>query len=63
VYKELERQLYEMKSSISASKAIEIAENIIEIEMTSPQSGKVIKRTLLKTDEQKYLNSIFDFGC
>jgi len=63
VYKELERQLYEMKSSITANKAIEIAENIIEIEMTLPQSGKVIKRTLLKTDEQKYLNSIFDFGC
>jgi transposase len=63
VYKELERQLYEKKSSISANKAIEIAENIIEIEMTLPQSGKVISRTLLKTDEQNYLNVIFDFGC
>lgn len=63
VYKELERQLYEKKSSITANKAIEIAENIIEIEMTLPQSGKIIKRTLLKTDEQNYLNSIFDFGC
>lgn len=63
VYKELERQLYEKKSLISANKAIEIAENIVEIEMTLPQSGKAIKRTLLKTDEQNYLNSIFDFGC
>jgi hypothetical protein len=52
-----------MKSPITANKAIEIAENIIEIEMTLPQSGKVIKRTLLKTVEQNYLNSIFDFGC
>lgn len=63
VYKELERQLIKKKAKISATEAIEIAENIHQIELKLPQSGKVVKKTLLLTEEQKYLNSIFDFGC
>ena len=63
VYKELERQLYLKKAQISANKAIEIAEFINQIEISLPQSGKTIRKTLLLTEEQKYLDSIFDFGC
>jgi transposase len=63
VYKELERQLLEMKADISPLTAIEIAENIFEIEACLPVSGKKVRKTLLLTDEQKYLASIFDFGC
>lgn len=63
VYKELERQLYEKKAGISVNKAIEIAEFINQIEISLPQSGKKFKKTLLLTPEQKYLNSLFDFGC
>lgn len=63
VYKELERQLKEKKAEISPNTAIEIAENIFEIEATLPISGKRIKKTLLLTQEQKYLAELFDFGC
>ncbi|MFN8809825.1 MAG: hypothetical protein ACK5WO_09820, partial [Cyclobacteriaceae bacterium] len=44
-------------------KAIEIAENIIEIPLTLPQSGQIHRKILLLTEEQKYLGSIFSFGC
>jgi transposase len=63
VYKELERQLYAMNANISTTKAIEIAEAIFEIKATLPTNGKVIRKTLLLSDEQKYLASLFDFGC
>ena len=63
IYKELERQLQEKGSTISAAKAIEIAENIIQVSVTLPQTGEVKRKTLLLTQEQKYLNSIFNFGC
>lgn len=63
LYKELERLLYEKKATISAAKAIEIAENIIEISITLPQSEKIRRKTILLTEEQKYLGSIFNFGC
>jgi len=63
LYKELERQLHERKSTLSPMKAIEIAENIFEVSIQMPQSGKIIKKTLLITEEQKLLNSIFQFGC
>ena len=63
IYKELERQLQTMKADLSSTKAIEIAENIFEIEATLPGSGKTIRKTLLLTDEQKYLAVLFGFGC
>lgn len=63
VYKELDRLLHEKKATISALKAIEIAENIMEINLVLPQSGQSVKKVLLLSDEQKYLNSIFNFGC
>lgn len=63
VYKELERQLHEKKAEISANKAIEIAENIFEVQITSPNNNGTIRKTLLLTDEQKYLAELFEFGC
>ena len=61
--KELERLLKERKASISPLTAIEIAENIFEVSIKLPQNGKIKKKTILLTEEQKYLNSIFNFGC
>lgn len=63
LFKELERQLSIKKAHISPMTAIEIAENIFEVSITLPQSGKTINKTLLITEEQKYLASIFNFGC
>lgn len=63
IYKELERRLFEKKAKISPLKAIEIAENIIEVSLVLPQSSVTKRKTLLLTDEQKYLDSLFDFGC
>ena len=63
VYKELERQLQLKQANISPEKAIEIAESIFEIQVNLPQNGQKIKKTLLLTEEQKYLASIFNFGC
>lgn len=63
VYKELERQLIEKKSKLSPGKAIEIAENIMEITIQLPQTGRTKSKVLLLTSEQKQLNAIFDFGC
>jgi transposase len=63
IYKELERLLDQKKAKISPLKAIEIAENIIEITVRLPQSETMIKKTILLTQEQKKLASIFNFGC
>jgi transposase len=63
LYKELERQLKVKNATISPLTAIEIVENIFEVAITLPQSGQVKKKTLLLTQEQKLLSSIFKFGC
>jgi transposase len=63
VYKELERLLQEKKAAISPAKAIEIAESIVQVSLTLPQAGEARSKILLLTEEQKYLASIFNFGC
>jgi len=63
VYKELERRLKEKKAKISPLKAIEIAENIFEIQLEHKRTKETIKKTLILTDEQKYLAKLFEFGC
>lgn len=63
LYKELERLLTEKKAALSPAKAIEIAENIIEVSVTLPQSNTIRKKILLLTEEQKQLASLFNFGC
>jgi transposase len=63
LYKELERQLKEKEATISPLTAIEIAENIFEVSIKLPQNGKIKKKVILLTEEQKLLNTIFNFGC
>ena len=52
VYKELERALYENKSSLSLKQAAELTHNMYQMEYTLPQSGYT-KKILLKMDEQQ----------
>lgn len=52
IYKELERVLYEEKSSLSLKKAAEITHNMYQITYTLPDS-KVTKNRLLKMDEEQ----------
>lgn len=61
VYKELERQLQEKKSSLSADKAIAIAKTIYSIKAQKPKSKEVFEQTLLLNDEQRQLAKLFDF--
>jgi transposase len=61
VYKELERQLELKQATISAQRAIEIAENIFEIQIEAPTSKQKLKKLLLLTEEQKYLAQLFEF--
>lgn len=61
IYKELERQLNELKSPLKPRKVIEIAESIFEIEVQLPKSKAIIKRTLLLNEEQKLLATLFNW--
>ena len=63
VYKELERQLKKKKATISPGKAIEIAENIFQIQVKLQNSQDKICKTIILTPEQKYLAKLFEFGC
>jgi transposase len=61
VYKELERKLKELEANISVSRALEIAENIFEIQIESPITKKKVRKPLLLTQEQKDLAKLFNF--
>lgn len=63
VFKELERQLQIKQAPISVHKAIEIAENIYQIQIQSPLSQNKVSKTLLLTQEQRLLARLFNFGC
>ena len=60
VYKELERQLKEMKVEYSPEKAIEIAKTIYQVKANT-QNGEV-SHILLINDEQKKIAQLFNFG-
>lgn len=60
VYKELERQLYDKKASISAEKAIDIAKTIFNIQVKVIGSDKTINKTIITNDEQRYLVRLFN---
>jgi len=51
VYKELERPLQEKGATLGCREAIEIAENILEIQLALPVTKKRIKKILLLTKE------------
>lgn len=61
IYKELERQLKEKKSPLSAEKAIEIAKTIYALKIVHPISKQVTYTTIIKTKEQRDLADLFDF--
>lgn len=59
VYKELERQLKEKKSSLSPEKAIDIAKTIFKITvMLTP--NKSVEKIIITKDEQRELALLFD---
>lgn len=59
VYKELERQLKDLKSNLSPERAIEIAKTIYAIKAIKPLSNEVIDQTLILTEEQRLLADLF----
>lgn len=61
IYKELERQLKEKQSNLSAEKAIEILQSIHQIEVSNPFNKETIKKTIILTEEQRKLAELFDF--
>jgi hypothetical protein len=65
LYKELERRLQLKQAAVNPQKAIEIAENIFEIQVEAPITKEKIKKLLLLTEEQKYLAQTLNFcsGC
>jgi len=63
VFKELERQHQIKRAPISVHMAIEIAENIYQIQIQPPLSQKTVSKTLLLTQEQRLLAQLFLFGC
>lgn len=63
IYKELERKLKRHKAPFSAEKAIEILQNIYQIEMITPKEKIKLKKTIIITQEQRLLAQIFGFGC
>lgn len=62
VYKELERLLYEKKASISAQKAIDIAKTIYNIKVRVMGSDKIIGKTIITNDQQRYLVNLFNLS-
>ena len=58
VYKELERQLKEKQVPYSATKVIEIAQSIFEIEIKTTKSKEIVRKILLVNQEQKDLTQI-----
>lgn len=61
IYKELERQLKEEKSTLSPEKAIEIAKTIYAVKIKHPITNEVTSVVHIKTQEQKSLAKLFGF--
>lgn len=61
IYKELERQLIDKKSTLSPEKAIDIAKTIYALKVRHPITNQVYYATHIKKEEQKYLQNLFDF--
>jgi transposase len=60
VYKELERQLTAMQSTISPEKAIEIAKTIYQVKAKAQNTE--VSHIMLITQEQQQLAQLFNFG-
>lgn len=60
IYKELERQLAQKQSSLSAEKAINIVKTIYRVSFETPFSTKVHNKLILKTNEQREVVNLFN---
>lgn len=60
VYKELERQLQLKKADLSPEKAIDIAKTIYSVKIKTPTSKTEISKTIIISEEQKYLAKLFE---
>jgi transposase len=60
VYKELERILKMNNINLSVDKVLDIAKTITTIRLRVPKTGKIIKRTMLLTNQHKSINCLFD---
>lgn len=60
IYKELERVLYQEKSTLSLKKAAEVTHNIYQITYTLPDSKHTKSKLLKMDDEQLELTTIID---
>lgn len=60
VYKELERTLKAKHIKLSPEKVIEIIQNIYEVALITPDN-QIVRKTIVLTDEQKYVQEIFGF--
>jgi transposase len=60
LYKELERQLREKKSPFSPERVIEIIQSIYQISLITP-NNEIIQQTLILSEEQRYIQLLFDF--
>lgn len=62
IYKELERQLYEKKATISPEKTIDILKTIYQITIKTPYSNTEHSRLIIKNEEQKELLKLFNLN-
>ena len=60
IYKELERQLYEMKVNLSPEKVIDILKTIYQLTIKTPYSNTEHTRLIIKNEEQQYILKIFN---
>lgn len=60
IYKELERQLKEKKTGLSAEKVIDILKTILMVQFKTPYSAKVYQELIINTPEQKSLVDQFN---
>jgi len=63
VYKELERILYNEKSSLSLKKAVELTHNMYQITYTLPESKHTKSKLLKMDDEQMEIYTIIQKNC
>lgn len=60
VYKELERQLMELKSETTAEKAIDILKTIYSLTIMSPYTNKKHTRLIIKNEQQSEILDLFE---
>lgn len=60
IYKELERQLNEMKAEQSPEKVLDVLKTILKVEFKTPFSNKIHEELIINTEEQKQIINLFN---